>query len=303
MKRRIEEKTSRTAEMTCSSRAASYYEENPCYRSADHVATLLVPWFVKYMSKSGFLRKLFMAKFAPKGVYEYVIARTKYMDHVFSEAVDRGFEQVLIFGAGFDTRSIRLLRGDSNVKVFEVDAEVTQKAKLGRFDEVGVPIPDNTTYIAIDFLKDDPMERLMTNGFQRGKRCLFILEGLLMYLDADAVDDTFRLIHDLSGEGSRVVFDYIYSSVLSHEERYFGERELLKNVSGAGEPWTFGFEEGKVGKYLKEHGFKIEEECNAEILEKRYFTSYDGALLGRVNGTHSIVLAEPFSIARSNKQF
>jgi methyltransferase (TIGR00027 family) len=293
MKRRIEEKTSRTAEMICSLRAASYYEENPCYRSSDHVATLLIPWFVRYMSKIYILRKIFITKFAPKGVYEYVIARTKYIDHIFSEAVDQGFEQVLIFGAGFDTRSIRFLRSDSTVKVFEVDAEATQKAKLGRLHEVGVPIPNNTTYMAIDFNKEDPMECLIANGFQHGKRCLFILEGLLMYLDDDAVDKTFHLMHDLSGEGSRVVFDYIYSSVLKHEGRYYGEFELQKNVIDAGEPWTFGFEEGKVGRYLLDHGFNIEEEYNTGILEKRYFTSYDGTLLGRVNGTHSIVLAKP----------
>jgi len=291
MKKRIEEKTSRTAEMTCSSRAASYYEENPCYRSSDHLATLLVPWFVRYLSKSGFLRKLFISKFVPKGVYEYVIARTKYIDHVFTEAVDQGFEQVLIFGAGFDTRSIRLLRGDTTVKVFEVDAEATQKAKLGRLPEVGVPIPDNTTYIAVDFNKDDPKERLINNGFQLGKRCLFILEGLLMYLDDDAVDKTFRLIHSLSGAGSLIVFDYVYSSVLQLQGKYYGE-ELQKNVSDAGEPWTFGFEEGKVGGYLLDHGFKVEEECNTETLEKRYFTSYEGTLLGHVNATHSIVLAK-----------
>jgi len=292
MKRRIEEKTSRTAEMICSLRVASYYEENPCYRSSDHVATLLVPWFVRYMSKSGFIRKLFITKFAPKGVYEYVIARTKYIDQVFTEAVDQGFEQVLIFGAGFDTRSIRLLQGDSIVKVFEVDAEATQKAKLRRLSEVGLPIPDNVTYIAIDFNKDDPMECLIASGFQHGKRCLFILEGLLMYLDDDAVDKTFHLIHDLSGDESLVVFDYIYSSVLKHQGKYYGEHELQKNVNDAGEPWTFGFEDGKVGRYLLDHGFNIKEECNTEILEKRYFTSYDGTLLGHINGTHSIVLAK-----------
>jgi methyltransferase (TIGR00027 family) len=278
--------------MTCSSRAASYYEENPFYRSGDHVATLLVPWFVKYLSKIGFLRKIFMAKFAPKGVYEYVIARTKYMDQIFTEAVTQGVEQVIIFGAGFDTRSIRLLESGSKVKVFEVDAEVTQKAKLGRLREVGLPIPDNTTYLSIDFNRDDPMECLIANGFVREKRCFFILEGLLMYLDDDAVNKTFRLIHDLSDKESRVVFDYVYSSVIRHEGRYYGE-ELQKNVSDAGEPWTFGFEEGKVGEYLFDHGFIVEEECNSNVLEKRYFTGYSGELLGHVNGTHSIVLAKP----------
>lgn len=292
MSRRIEEKTSRTAEMTCSLRAASYYEENPSYKTHDHVATRLVPWFVRSMSKSRFMRKLFMARFAPRGVYEYVIARTKYIDQVFSEAVERGVEQVLIFGAGFDSRSIRLLPNDSPIKVFEVDAEVTQRAKLGRFPEVGIPVPDNTTYIAIDFNKDDPVERLTANGFLRDKRCLFVLEGLLMYLDDAAVDGTFRLMHGLSGEGSCVVFDYVHAAVLRHEGRFYGERELQKNVVDAGEPWTFGFEEGEVGEYILGRGFRIVEECDAETLEKRYFTGDDGELLGRVNASHSIVLAE-----------
>ena len=164
--------------------------------------------------------------------------------------------------------------------------------KLGRFQEVGVPIPDSTTYVAVDFLKDDPVERLLEDGFQRGKRCLYILEGLLMYLDADSVDSTFGLMREMSGPGSRVVFDYIYSSVLRDERRYFGERELKKNVSNAGEPWTFGFEEGEVGGYLRERGFRVLEECDAEALERRFFTDGDGVLRGRINGTHSIVLAE-----------
>lgn len=170
-------------------------------------------------------------------------------------------------GAGYDTRSIRLLQSVGNVRVFEVDAEVTQKAKLGRLREAGIPIPDSTTYLSIDFNRDDPMECLMANGFECEKRCLFILEGLLMYLNDDAVDKTFRLIHDLAGRESRVVFDYVYSSVLRHEGRYYGE-ELQKNVSDADEPWTFGFEEGKVGDYLLDHGFTIERSAALTYLRR-----------------------------------
>jgi len=62
---------------------------------------------------------------------------------------------------------------------------------------------------------------------------------------------------------SRVVFDYVYSSVLRHEGMYYGE-ELQKNVSDAGEPWTFGFKEGEVGGFLLDHGFTIEEEGNSD---------------------------------------
>ena len=135
MKRRIEEKTSRTAEYTCSSRAASYYEKNRFYHSDDHIAAEMVPWYVKPLIWNGFIRRSLLSVMAPKGAYEYVIARTKYIDEVFERAVSDGIEQILIFGAGFDSRSIRLLPPGSHVKVFEVDAPFTQNAKKGRLVE------------------------------------------------------------------------------------------------------------------------------------------------------------------------
>ena len=49
--KRIKNKTSRTAEMTCVTRAASYYEENICYKSDDYIAPRLVPGIVSQMIK------------------------------------------------------------------------------------------------------------------------------------------------------------------------------------------------------------------------------------------------------------
>jgi methyltransferase (TIGR00027 family) len=292
MSKRIETRTSRMAEFTCSSRAASYHEKNPHYHSDDNVAPLMVPWFVRLLIKNGFIRKSLLSIMAPQGVYEYVIARTKYIDKVFKESISKDIEQVLIFGAGFDTRSIRLLKQDNSVKVFEVDAPVTQEAKKGRLVEIGVGLPENTVYVPVDFNKEDPEQKLVENGFMYGKRCLFILEGLLMYLDENAVDETFRLMHRMSVPGSLVVFDYIYASVLRQEGKYFGEEELLKNVEDAGEPWGFGINEGKVDEFLRGKGFNVIEELNSAELDRRYFTETDGSVIGQVNATHSIVLAE-----------
>ena len=292
MKKRIEEKTSRTAEYTCSSRAASYCEKSSYYHSEDHIAAQMVPWFVRLLIQNGFIRKSLLSVMAPKGAYEYVIARTKYIDSVFKQAVSEGVEQVLIFGAGFDSRSIRLLTPESPVKVFEVDAPVTQQAKKGRLVEIGVGLPDNTVYVPVDFNKEDPEQKLVENGFKYGRRCLFILEGLLMYLDESAVEETFSLIARLGAPGSLVLFDYIYSSVLRHEERYYGEEDMHKNVKDVGEPWGFGIDEGTVEAYLSEKNLRILEELDSAELERRYFTGFDGSVLGRVNGTHSIVLAE-----------
>jgi methyltransferase (TIGR00027 family) len=290
--KRIEEKTSRTAEYTCSSRAASNYEKNRYYHSDDYIAPKMVPWFVRLLCRNGFIRRSLLLVMAPKGSYEYVIARTKYIDSVFKQAMDEGIEQVLIFGAGFDSRSIRLLPPGSSVKVYEVDAPFTQQAKTRRLVEIGVGLPENTVYVPVDFNKEDPETKLRDNGFQYGKRCLFILEGLLMYLDEEAVDATFSLITRICAPGSLVVFDYIYASVLRREGRYYGEEDMHKNVEDVGEPWGFGIDEGKLGVFLGDRNLGLLEEFNGPVLERRYFTDDEGETVGRVNGTHSIVLAE-----------
>jgi len=90
---RIETKSSRTAGFTCLSRAASYMDKRECYSGPDDIAYVLVPTFFKLLLKSRWLFKLFRQRFFPKGIYEYVIARTKYFDAVFTEALEHGFDQ------------------------------------------------------------------------------------------------------------------------------------------------------------------------------------------------------------------
>ena len=48
------------------------------------------------------MKALFVKVAAAKGIYEYIIARTKYIDAAFKEALADHFGQILIFGAGFE---------------------------------------------------------------------------------------------------------------------------------------------------------------------------------------------------------
>jgi len=59
-----------------------------------------------------------------------------------------------------------------------------------------------------------------------GKKSLFFLEGVTMYLSQEALDDTFRFIADVSGRGSLIVFDYIHAGVLRRENKYYGEKDI-----------------------------------------------------------------------------
>ena len=106
--RRIDSKSSRTADYTCMYRAASYLEKNELYKSEDYIAPRLIRGLIKFFVKYKPINYNWI--FFPNGIYEYVIARTKYIDNIFKEAIENDIEQILIFGAGFDSRALRFAK-------------------------------------------------------------------------------------------------------------------------------------------------------------------------------------------------
>lgn len=273
-------------------RAASSLESHPCYKSDDHLAVLLLPTFLKLLFKIPLVRALFCKVVASRGSYEYVIARTKYIDEVFQQVLAEQFDQILLFGAGFDTRAIRFNAASQGTKIFELDVAATQTAKIQQYQKRKLAIPSNVVFIAIDFEKDTLSQKLDEAGFRKGARSLFILEGLLMYLHRESVDETFRILKEYAGKGSRVVFDYIYASVLRQENLYYGEQGMVQSVARINEPWRFGIEKGEIERFLLSYGFRLRDHKDARALEDAYFKNPDGKIVGRVNGTHCLVTAE-----------
>ncbi len=237
------------------------------------------------------VRTLYKAM-APKGLYNYVVARTRYVDGVFRQALAEQFGQILIFGAGFDTRALRFRHESPNTRIFELDVIATQSAKIAQYRKQNLAVPANLTFIPINFDKESLSAKLSDAGFQKGKRSLFVLEGLLMYLQPQSVDATFRTIQEYGEEGSWVVFDYVYASVLRREKLYYGESEVMASVTRAGEGWHFGIERGKLGQFLSAYGLKAIDEKDAQELERIYFKDASGIMVARVNGAHCLVTAE-----------
>jgi methyltransferase (TIGR00027 family) len=292
MKRRIDTQTSRTAQMTCMMRAASALETKDPFKSGDDMAPLLLPGILASLLHSPLGRRLICRLIAPRGIYEYVIARTKYIDAVFEWALREEFPQILIFGAGFDTRAVRFQGMAQHTHIFELDVPVTQQAKLGQYQALHLAVPATVTFIPIDFDRESLPVKLEAAGFRKQERSLFVLEGLLMYLQPEAADATFQTIRDYAGRRSWIVFDYVYASVLRKEGTYYGEAQIERTVSGAGEQWHFGIEKGDITRFLERYDFQLVDHKDARDLEQAYFTDPQGNVLGKMNGTHCLVTAE-----------
>ena len=272
------------------SRAASYLEKNQLFKSGDYIAVLLLPGIIKYL----LLCKILSLKgiISPKGIYQYVIARTKYLDDVFIDSIRKGIDQVVILGAGFDTRAIRLLGEKDRVTVYEIDIHTTINAKLKQYKKRKIKLPDNDVLIPIDFEKENIWTKLSEYGFNKKKKTLFILEGLIMYLTEYTVRDTFNFISDYSSPGSIIVFDYVHASVLRLEKKYYGENAIYNRVRKDREQWIFGIDENEISNFLTNFNLSLVEQLNAKEMEERYFKNDSGKIVTRVNGTHCIVLAK-----------
>jgi methyltransferase (TIGR00027 family) len=273
------------------SRAASSLEPDARLRSDDRLALLLVPTFLRLLLHIPLARRFVCRVLAPTGIYAYTIARTKYIDAAFQQALAQGFDQVLIFGAGFDTRALRFQALALNTRIFELDMAPTQQAKLGQYARRGLRVPANLTFIPIDFNTESLSEKLHAAGFANGARTLFVLEGVLMYLQPESVDATFQVIQAFAGQGSAVVFDYVRQSALSRTKAHYGASRITATVAKAGEAWQFGIAREALEPFLASYGLHLTDYKDARALELAYFTDATGTLLARVNATHCLVQA------------
>jgi methyltransferase (TIGR00027 family) len=292
IKMMVEQQGSSTAEFTCLARGLATREKDERFRGPDTMAELLFPIKAKLMLNIPVLRYILLKRMFAPGIYEYVLARTKALDEIFINAIHEGIQQIVILGAGYDTRAFRFAKLNKGTKIFEVDAPSTQELKRKQLGKANILSPKELIFIPIDFNKLTLAEALHAGGFRDGIRSLFLWEGVTMYLTAEAVDTTLAFIHTSSKSGSMVAFDYAYASVLRGENRYYGEKEIMKTVSKVGEGWTFGIEEDAATDFLSARGFQIIAELDPKYLQNKYLQAADGTIFGIINGTQSIIVAE-----------
>ena len=295
--RRIETNSSRTAAYTCFSRGCATREKDSRFRGPDTMAESLFPPLARLALNIAPVRRMLIRRMFPPGLHEYVFARTKVMDAAFVEALEARVPQIVLLGAGFDTRALRFADLNQGTKVFELDAPTTQQAKIGVLRRKKIPLPEGLFFVPIDFDREKLADVLAKAGYQAGQRCLFLWEGVTMYLSAQAVDRTLEFIRRDSASGSRLLFDYIYAAVLRKENRYYGEERAHAMVADVGENWTFGLEEEEIGSFLAKRGFELVADYTSAELEKLYLTEPSGSLHARVNGTHCIAIAEVMGLS------
>jgi methyltransferase (TIGR00027 family) len=133
-----------------------------------------------------------------------VIVRTKFLDDVLATAWgDGGGRQVVILGAGLDTRAFRLSWPPAS-RCFELDLAPVLAFKAEVLAGAGaVPGCDRIT-IPADLLADDWPKLLLDAGFRPHEPTVWIAEGLLIYFSQAENDGLLDQIAALSSPGHRL---------------------------------------------------------------------------------------------------
>lgn len=290
--RPIERRGSSTAGYTCFSRACATREKDARFRGPDYLAPIFLPPIPQILLNIPYLREWCVHRMFPTGIHEYVLARTRLFDEIFVDALDRGFSQIVVLGAGMDTRALRFQDRSKSTTVVELDMHSTQRYKRKILERKGIEMPKWLVFVPINFNKENIADVLAGAGYQEGQKTLFLWEGVTMYLEPEAVDDTLGFIRNSAAEGSIVAFDYVRASVLRCENILYGEQGVYDTVARTGERWTFGIDAGAVECFLAERGFRALSHYTPSDLETAYLTAKDGTRFGRINETHCIVIAE-----------
>lgn len=273
-------------------RAVAAQERDPAVRNPDYLAISLLPPGLRALVKLRLLARLVLQKYhrTLPGAYYFHTARTKHIDAVLQHCAEQGMEQLVILGAGFDTRPYRFKDILTNTKVFEIDHPGTQAIKKERAAKLKGSLPENVTYVPIDF-NTQSLDTLLESGYSATLTTLFIWEGVCMYIMPEAVDRVLWFVSHRSGPGSSIVFDYIFQSMVEGRCDYYGARESAQYVAKRGEPYLFGIKEGTVEEFLKARKLCILSEFTPEMLEQTYLRSSGGKVHGRVYGYTNIVHA------------
>jgi methyltransferase (TIGR00027 family) len=214
------------------------------------------------------------------------VARTKVIDDWLELAIDAGLDQLVVLGAGYDSRALRIA-GAERLTVFEVDHPDTQAAKRELLDARPGGRPGHMRLVPLDFERGELGASLEEAGFRAGARNFTIWEGVVSYLTPEAVDGTLRWVAATGAPGSRLALTYVHRGLIDGSVEFPDSGPWVDSVRRAGEPFVFGFDPATLPADVAPLGLRVVEDLSTTGALKRL-----GMATTRVPGFYRVALLE-----------
>jgi methyltransferase (TIGR00027 family) len=225
-----------TAKIVAAKRAIEQLHPTPLFYdpfairlAEDEVTSLLNQWQEVAQSKGTPLEEVIIKR------TRYIAIRTRFIDDLLTTALSQAQNyQVVILGAGLDTRAFRLTY-PSNTAVYEVDQPVVLQHKSTRLHDIA---PRCQHYLVPGDLADRSsawMTELSKAGYQDHTPTIWLMEGVMMYLKPQAVYALLNTLSIRSAAGSLLALDGVTAGSIQagHRAEQFDRGRVIRH-------WQFG---------------------------------------------------------------
>ncbi|MEH7304928.1 class I SAM-dependent methyltransferase [Neobacillus drentensis] len=207
-----------------------------------------------------------------------LVSRARYAEDGLRSAIERGFKQYVILGAGFDTFALRQENLPEDFIIYEVDHPATQAFKINRLQEAGIALPGNVKFVPVDFKSDSLREELMNSGYDQQKYTYFSLLGVVMYLAKKDFYQLLASVADMSINGSSFTFDYLDDTAF-HEKMASTKLTKMRQITArTGEPIITGFDPFELDLELQDCQMLLYENLSPANIEDMYFKGREDGL-------------------------
>jgi methyltransferase (TIGR00027 family) len=211
-------------------------------------------------------RKLIVATNAKAmGIWGGMLCRKRYADDQVTAAVADGVNQIVVLGAGMDTRGYRL---GGSARVFEVDLAANLDTKRARVRAALGAIPDHVRLVPVDFETDHLADALTDAGVEIDRPVMVVWEAVTQYLTESAVRHTLTWL-EKAAMGSRLVFTYVRRDFLDGTNLYQAAGAYHDFVQRH-RVWHFGLTPDQVAPLLADYGWTEDEQVGTAEYQHRY---------------------------------
>lgn len=251
--------------------------------------------YAQYMYPGSFIQTLLgenktrrLYDFVFKGVLEVLTTRTKWLDEEIHKAIRyNNAQQMVILGAGYDTRGFRLDLPDDFI-VIEVDQPDVQALKKQKLQKIAMKDKqvasrmntENQTnggivrFLAVDFNQDDIGEKLLEMNLLRlAKETIIVLEGVTQYIPKSSTATTLAQLRKILPSQSVLLVSYVPQDIFENPIKCGPKnniKKLLKGAEGTGEPWISGWTKDGFKFFLGELGYEVLSDTTISDLNELY---------------------------------
>lgn len=211
-------------------------------------------------------------------------ARVRWHDDRVRAAMDAGIDQVAVIGAGYDSRAWRL--GRPGVRFFELDHPLTQADKQRRAPAGG------PKFVPADLRVDSAADALLAGGLDPARPAVLVLEGLTMYLSAEAVRLQLTELAAALPVGSRLTADFYppQDEGTTKNRRQNAIQRLARG--GSGEDLRLTVDRDGATSLVGSTGWTVTEATGARTAAETIVPAACGLAVGAVNEAKTLLAAD-----------